>query len=68
MDIEKAREVSRLYRLRDDLRSSVLTMRSRVERNPIGTTNITIPTSWLPAIIGMAESELSDIDEKISRL
>lgn len=68
MDIEKAKEVSLLYGMRDNLRSSIMTMRSRAERSPGGTTNLTVPTSWLPRIIEMAESELSDIDERISRI
>lgn len=67
MDIDKAREAWRLYARRDVLSASVLAMRGRMERGP-GTATVTVPTSWLPAVIGIAESEISDIDEQIARL
>ena len=67
MEIEKAKSAYRLYARRDDLKTSILTMRSRLDKG-IGTTTITIPTSWLPEIIGLAEAELSDVDERIARL
>ena len=68
MDIEKARLVSRLYDRRDDLKSSILTMRSRIENNHFGTTNLTIPTQWLPEIIAIVERELDKVNEEIEKL
>ena len=68
MDIEKARDAHLLYIRRSDLRSSIITMRSRFENNHFGTTNLTVPTSWLPEIVKIAEAELSDIDEAIAKL
>lgn len=68
MDIEKAKLAYFLYARRDDLKSTILTMQSRVEKNRFGTTNLTIPTSWLPSIIAIAESEMSDIEEQIAKL
>ena len=68
MDLEKAKMISRLYDRRIDLRASILTMRSRYDNSCSGTTTLTIPSSWLPAIIKLAEAELSDIDEQIEKL
>lgn len=68
MDIEKAKLVSRLCARRDDLKSSILTMRSRYENCRFGTTNITVPTPWLSAIIAIAERELDDINQEIEKL
>ena len=68
MDIEKARDAHLLYARRDDLKSSILTMRSRYEKNRFGTTNLTIPTQWLPEIIAIAERELNQIEEEIDKL
>ena len=68
MDLEKAKSAYRLYSRRDDLRSSILTMRSRYDNSCSGTTNLTIPSSWLPAIIKLAEAELADVDEQIDKL
>lgn len=68
MDIEKAKLVSRLYDRRDDLKASILTMQSRYEKNRFGTTNLTIPTQWLPEIIAIAERELNQIEEEIEKL
>ena len=68
MELEKAKLVSRLYDRRDDLKSSILTMRSRYEKIRFGTTNLTIPTQWLPEIIAIAERELNQIDEEIEKL
>ena len=68
MDVEKARTVYRLYARMDDLRSSILTLRSRFEKNPSGTTNVTIPTSWLPEVIAIAERELEKVNEQIDKL
>lgn len=67
MDIEKARSAHRLYAERDNLKSSIMTMRSRMEKG-VGTTTVTIPTSWLPAIIKIAEAELSKAEEEIEKL
>ena len=68
MDIEKAKSAYRLYARRDDLKSSILTMRSRYENNRFGTTNLTIPTTWLPSIITIAEHELRNVEEEIEKL
>ena len=67
MDIEKARDAHFLYARRDDLKSSILTMKSRTDKGP-GTTTITIPTFWLPEIIGIAERELEKVNEQIEKL
>ena len=67
MDIEKARAAHLLYAERDNLKSSVLTMKSRMEKGP-GTTTVRIPTSWLPAIINIDESELERVNQKIESL
>lgn len=68
MDLEKARRAHFCYARRDELKSTILTMQSRVEKNKFGTTNITIPTMWLPSIISIAEKELKDIEEEIANL
>lgn len=68
MDIEKAKQAYRLYARRDNLRSSILTMESRMKAFPNGTTNLSIPTSWVPAIIKIAEAELGKIEEEIEKL
>lgn len=68
MDIDKARDVHRLYVRRADLRSLILTMKARIEATPNGTTNITVPVSWLPAMIKIAEAELSELDEQIEKI
>lgn len=67
MELDKAKSAYRLYARRDDLKASILTMRSRIDRG-VGTTTITIPTSWLPEIIRIAEAEMMDVDERISKL
>lgn len=67
MDIEKAKSAYRLYARRDDLKSSILTMQSRIEKGP-GTTTITIPTSWLPSVIKIADAELDKVNEQIEKL
>ena len=68
MDLEKAKNAHFLYARRDELKSSILTMRSRYQNTPFGTTNITIPTHWLTEIIAIAERELGKIDEEIEKL
>jgi len=68
MDIDKARDVHRLYVRRADLRSLIITMKARIEATPNGTTNITIPISWLPAMVKLAEAELSELDEQIEKI
>ena len=68
MEMEKAKLVCRLYARRDDLKASILTMRSRYENNRFGTTNLTIPTQWLPEIVAIAARELGEIDEEIEKL
>ena len=67
MELDKAKSAYRLYARWDDLKASILTMRSRIDRGA-GTTTITIPTSWLPEIIRIAEAEMLDVDERIARL
>ncbi len=70
MDFEKLREAHLLYMRRDNLKSSILTMQSRLKAFPsgCGTTNLTIPTQWLPEIISIAERELNQIEEAIEKL
>ena len=70
MEIDKARAAHLLYMRRDNLKSSILTMQSRIKAFPSGsgTTNLTIPTSWLPEIIAIAERELDGINEEIDKL
>ena len=43
-------------------------MESRMKAFPNGTTNLTIPTSWVPAIIKIAEEELGQVEEEIAKL
>lgn len=68
MEIEKANMVYHLYARRDDLKAFILTMRSRYDKNRFGTTNLTIPTTWLPEIIAIAEREFNQIEEEIEKL
>ncbi len=68
MDLEKAKHAHFLYARRDELKSTILTMQSRIEKNKFGTTNLTIPTMWLPSIISIAEHELRNIEEEIEKL
>ena len=67
MDLEKVKSAYHLYARMDDLKSSILTLRSRMEKGP-GTTTITIPTTWLPAIISIAEKELEKVNKEIENL
>lgn len=68
MDIEKARDAHFLYARMDELKSSILTMRSRYQNSGFGTTNLTLPTSWLPEIIAIAERELDKVNDAIEHL
>lgn len=68
MDIDKAKSAYRLYARRDNLRSSILTMESRMKAFPNGTTNLTIPTAWIPTIIKIAEDELGQVEDEIAKL
>lgn len=68
MELEKAKRAYRLYAERDNLKSSILTMEARAKAFPSGTTNLTIPTSWVPEIIAIAKRELNKVDEEITQL
>lgn len=68
MDLEKAKLAHYFYARRDELKSTILTMQSRVEKNKFGTTNLTIPTMWLPSIISIANLELKNVEEEIAKL
>jgi len=68
MDLEKAKRAHYYYARRDDLKCTILTLKSRVERDKYGTTNLTVPTMWLPSIIAIAERELKNVEEEIEKL
>ena len=55
MDISKIRLVAKLAD-------------RHLEKTDQGNTTITVPRSWLPAIIKIAEDDLAQIEEEIAKL
>ena len=68
MDIEKAKQASCLLDKRDFIKRILDETTTLWAINPIGTTSITIPRTWLPDIIKMAKEELGQVEEEISKL
>ena len=68
MDIEKAKQASTLLDKRDFVKRILDETTTLWAINPIGTTTITIPRTWLPDIIKMAKEELGQVEEEISKL
>ena len=68
MDIEKAKQASCLLDKRDFIKRILDETTTLWAINPIGTTTITIPRTWLPDIIKMAKEELGQVEEEISKL
>ena len=68
MDIEKAKQASRLLDKRDFVKRILDETTTLWAINPIGTTTITIPRTWLPSIIKMAKEELGQVEEEIAKL
>lgn len=68
MDMERAKQASTLLDKRDFVKRILDETTTLWAINPIGTTTITIPRSWLPDIIKMAKDELGNVDEEIAKL
>ena len=68
MDIEKAKQASCLLDKRDFIKRILDETTTLWAINPIGTTTITIPRTWLPDIIKMAKEELGQVEEEIAKL
>ena len=68
MDIEKAKQASCLLDKRDFIKRILDETTTLWAINPIGTTTITIPRTWLPNIIKMAKDELGQVEEEIAKL
>lgn len=68
MDIEKAKQASCLLDKRDFVKRILDETTTLWAINPIGTTTITIPRTWLPDIIKMAKEELGQVEEEIAKL
>ena len=68
MDMERAKQASTLLDKRDFVKRILDETTTLWAINPIGTTTITIPRTWLPDIIKMAKDELGKVDEEITKL
>lgn len=68
MDIEKAKLASGLLERRDFVKKILDDATTTWSINPFGMTTITIPRTWLPAIIQIAKDELGQIEEEIAKL
>ncbi len=68
MDIEKATQASKLLARSGFIRKTLDEMTTVWSVCPVGTTTITIPRTWLPAIIQMAKDELGQVEEEIAKL
>lgn len=68
MDLEKARSVSSLLARRDFIRGVADEAKTLWALSPMGRATITVPRSWLPSVVELAEGELSAIEEEISKL
>lgn len=68
MDIEKATQASKLLARSGFIRKTLDEMTTVWSMSPVGTTTITIPRTWLPAIIKMAKDELGQVEEEIAKL
>lgn len=68
MDIEKAKQASCLLDKRDFIKRILDETTTLWAINPIGTTTITIPRTWLPDIIKKAKDELGQVEEEIAKL
>lgn len=68
MDIEKAKQASCLLDKRDFIKRILDETTTLWAINPIGTTTITIPRTWLPDIIKKAKDELGQVEDEIVKL
>lgn len=68
MDIEKARQAARLAGIHGQITKSIKDFRVDDDKGNVGYTTITIPRTWLPAIVKIAEAELAKVEEEIARL
>lgn len=68
MDIEKAKLASGLLERWDFVKKILDDTTTTWSINPVGTTTITIPRTWLPAIIQMAKDELGQVEDEIAKL
>lgn len=68
MDIEKAKQASKLLARSGFIRKTLDEMTTVWSMSPVGTTTITIPRTWLPAIIQMAKDELGQVEDEIAKL
>ena len=68
MDIDKAKLASGLLERRDFIKKILDDATTTWSINPFGMTTITIPRTWLPDIVKIAEEELVKVEEEIARL
>lgn len=68
MDISKIRLVAKLADRHEQITKSVKDFRVDLEKTDQGNTTITVPRSWLPSIIKIAEGDLAQIEEEIAKL
>lgn len=68
MDIEKAERASGLLTRAGFIRNVLDEMKTVWSMSPVGTTTVTVPRTWLPGIIGMAEEELARVEDEIAKL
>lgn len=68
MDIEKAKQAARLAGIHGQITKAIKEFRVDDDKGNVGYTTITIPRTWLPAIVKIAEDELVKVEEEIARL
>lgn len=68
MDIEKAKRASRLLARSGFLKKTLDETMTLWATSPVGTATITIPRTWLPAIIQMAKDGLGQVEDEIAKL
>ena len=68
MDVDRAKRACDLLGKRDFIRRILDEATTILAVNPVGTATITIPRSWLPAVVELAKDELGKVDEEIAKL
>ena len=68
MDISKLKYLSRLANNHDQITCAIKEFKTEYDKSALGCTSITIPRSWLPAIVKIAEEELVKVEEEIAKL
>ena len=68
MEIAKLKYLSKLADSHDQAVAIIKDLKADYDKSIHGSSTITIPRSWLPGIIGIAEAELSKIEGEIEKL